>query len=621
MRDDWVYKPLGEVCNIVGGGTPSKRNPWFYTGNIPWATVRDMRHERLSTTEFSISEEAVRNSSTKIIPRNNVVIATRVGLGKACVLSQDTAINQDLRGIVPKTNDIDSRFLFRWFQSIEKYIEAEGTGATVKGVKLTFVKSLRFPIPPLAEQKRIVAILDEALAGVDTAIANTERSLANARELNEVTMENLISGCQISEKILADIVSKECSLSYGIVQPGGEVDTGLLVVRPVDLGRPTITATGLKRIDPSKAESYKRTRLRGGELLLCVRGTTGIVAQASEELSGGNVTRGIVPIRFLEDIVNQRFGYYLLRSAHVQSQIRDMTYGAALMQINIRDLRKIRLRVPEVEKQSEMITALSRVETDINDLQVNYHKKLNSLGELKQSFLQKAFSGELTADNNFVPISSASKSAPQPKTDSPEFAAHIMAVAYRWHDSQRRGKSFGRVKAQKTLHLVESLADMDMGREPQKEAAGPHDSEHMRTAEDWARENEFFEFVLRDSGDGRRGYDFVRGKRFNEWLERSLEAVEPCQKTLNRVVRLILPMNTKEAELVATVYAAWNNLLLDGTEATEAAIVREARDNWHPDKQKYSAGEFRKAIGQLRESDLVPRGAGKRVSGQESLLQ
>src|SRR5699024_4516601 len=121
------------------------------------------------------------NSSTNIIPTDNVVIATRVGLGKVCLLAQDTAINQDLRGIIPKINNIDVQFLLRWFQSIAHKIEAEGTGATVKGVKLPFIKSLPLPLPPLDEQQKIVAILDEAFAGIDTAIANTEKNLANAR--------------------------------------------------------------------------------------------------------------------------------------------------------------------------------------------------------------------------------------------------------------------------------------------------------------------------------------------------------------------------------------------------------------------------------------------------------
>jgi type I restriction enzyme S subunit len=84
-----------------------------------------------------------------------------VGLGKVCLIRHDTAINQDLRGIVPKdSKKLSVRYLFYWLKSIAHLIEKEGTGATVQGVKLPFIKSLQIPIPPLAEQRTIVARLE-----------------------------------------------------------------------------------------------------------------------------------------------------------------------------------------------------------------------------------------------------------------------------------------------------------------------------------------------------------------------------------------------------------------------------------------------------------------------------
>ena len=111
-------KKLSDITKIVGGGTPSKSTPTYYQGNIPWATVRDMNEYDLSKTEFSITNEAVKSSATNIIPANNVIIATRVGLGKVCILMQDTAINQDLKGIIP-TKPMNFKYLFWWFKSIK----------------------------------------------------------------------------------------------------------------------------------------------------------------------------------------------------------------------------------------------------------------------------------------------------------------------------------------------------------------------------------------------------------------------------------------------------------------------------------------------------------------------
>jgi restriction endonuclease S subunit len=176
----WKTVKLGDVCELIGGGTPSKKNAAYYGGEIPWATVRDMHSDELSKTELKITQLGLENSSSKVIPANNIVIASRVGLGKVCLLNQSTAINQDLRGVIPKKSDtIDVRFLFYWFKSIEQTIISAGRGATVHGVTLPFLKALELSLPPLAEQQHIVSKLDAAFAEIETILATTSKSKEN----------------------------------------------------------------------------------------------------------------------------------------------------------------------------------------------------------------------------------------------------------------------------------------------------------------------------------------------------------------------------------------------------------------------------------------------------------
>ncbi|MBN8450225.1 MAG: restriction endonuclease subunit S [Candidatus Accumulibacter sp.] len=219
MKKRWPTKNLGDLCEVVGGGTPSKKNPAYYSGEIPWATVRDMRQEVLAETECRITKEAVKRSATNIIPSGNVVIATRVGLGKVCLLGQDTAINQDLRGVIPRdTNLLSVRFLLWWLKSIADVIVAEGTGATVQGVKLPFVKSLQIPVLPLPEQHRIVAILDEAFDGIATAKVSAEKNLQNARALFESHLQSVFTerGKGWEEAALSEL----CDIKHGYAFEG-----------------------------------------------------------------------------------------------------------------------------------------------------------------------------------------------------------------------------------------------------------------------------------------------------------------------------------------------------------------------------------------------------------------
>ncbi|SDY57601.1 restriction endonuclease subunit S [Nitrosomonas halophila] len=398
MRVDWAFKPLGEICNVVGGGTPSKHNPAFYEGDIPWATVRDMRDEILSRTEFKISPEAVKSSATNVIPLGNVVIATRVGLGKVCLLSQATAINQDLRGIIPKSKNLDVRFLFRWLQSVSHIIEAEGTGTTVKGVKLPFVKSLKMPLPPLPEQKRIVTILDEAFAGIATAVANTEKNLANARELFESYLNSVFS--QRGEGWV-DLTLKEVCKDYG---------RGKSKHRPRNDpklygGAYPFIQTGDVRNSDHLIREYSVTYNEVGlaQSKLWPKGTICITIAANIAETGILDFDACFPDSIIGLVVDEAkassaYVEFLLQS--VRSILKAKGKGSAQDNINLATFENEKFPFPSLEMQLAIAGSLQEIRSAVRQLEFIYQQKLNALAELKQSLLQKAFSGELTADKD-----------------------------------------------------------------------------------------------------------------------------------------------------------------------------------------------------------------------------
>ena len=185
---------LGNICKIVGGGTPSKNNSKFYEGKMPWATVRDMKNDIIEQTQFKISKDAIINSSTNVIPYGNIVIATRVGLGKVCILRHDTAINQDLKGIIPINPElIDINVLFYWFKFISKKIINFGTGLTVQGVKLPFIKSLKINLPSINEQKLIVKNIQSLQNNINSIKLIKEKKIINLKLLKNSFCKKLLN--------------------------------------------------------------------------------------------------------------------------------------------------------------------------------------------------------------------------------------------------------------------------------------------------------------------------------------------------------------------------------------------------------------------------------------------
>ena len=333
--------------------------------------------------------------------RENCFIVARFAMSLQCTrfVEGKFFLNDSGLSVKPKNRkEILQAFLNFQMLYLNDHIYSLAKGTAQKNLDVPAFRNIEIRYPKsLLEQERIVTILDESFAAISKAKSNAEQNLKNAKELFESYLQNLFEtkGEGWEEKFLEDVTDENCNLSYGIVQPGEEFLNGLPLIRPTDLSKRSITLKGLKLIDPKIAERYKRPKLIGDELLLCVGGRTGIVSIATKELQGANVTRGIVPIRFNTEMINHELGYYLLVSNYIQKQIKEKTYGAALMQINIGDVRKILTPFPPLKEQQIIVHKLDTLSAQTNTLEAIYKKKINDLEDLKKSVLQKAFSGEL----------------------------------------------------------------------------------------------------------------------------------------------------------------------------------------------------------------------------------
>ncbi len=398
MRAGWQTKNLGDVCEVIGGGTPSKDNPAYYLGEIPWATVRDMRQEVITETECQITKEAVKSSATNIIPSGNVVIATRVGLGKVCLLGQDTAINQDLRGIIPRNpNVLLVRFLFWWFKSIADVIVAEGTGATVQGVKLPFVKSLPLPVPPLSEQHRIVAILDEAFDGIATAKANTEKNLQNARALFDSHLQSVFTERGEGWVEPAKQLSELCELIVDCEHKTAPIQkVGFPSIRTTNIGKGKLLLDGVNRVSQETYDAWTRRAIpQPGDLIFAREAPAGNVAVIPNGLKVCLGQRTVL-IRPKMAVFDSDFLASLLLTPQMQQRLVAHSKGATVKHINMKDIRALDVgAIPSLDVQRVLARIMSDVSNERERLETIYQQKLTALDDLKKSLLHQAFSGQL----------------------------------------------------------------------------------------------------------------------------------------------------------------------------------------------------------------------------------
>ena len=166
MPDNWRLATLGKVCNFVGGGTPAKNVAEYWNGNIPWASVKDVKGDYLLDTIDKITELGLSNSAANLCEIGDLILITRIEPAKTVVAKIVVAINQDLK--IVKT-ELPTKFLHYFFQLFKSEIEAKSSGSTVKGITIDNLKNFQIPLPPLPEQKRIVARLDGLFAKLDAA--------------------------------------------------------------------------------------------------------------------------------------------------------------------------------------------------------------------------------------------------------------------------------------------------------------------------------------------------------------------------------------------------------------------------------------------------------------------
>lgn len=200
IREGWVNVKLGNVGIWCSGGTPSRRNPDYFGQGIPWIKSGDLPDGLILNTEEQITKSGLNNSSAKLLPTGTISIALYgATIGKLGVMTFPAATNQACANVVAHSMLIEPRFLFFYLLSERKTLIEKGQGGAQPNISQEIVKSHPIPLPPLNEQRRIVAKLEKLLSRVDAAQA---RLATVPRIIKRFRQSVLAAAC--SGKLTAD---------------------------------------------------------------------------------------------------------------------------------------------------------------------------------------------------------------------------------------------------------------------------------------------------------------------------------------------------------------------------------------------------------------------------------
>ena len=190
----WIDVALTDICQIVGGGTPSTKVAEYWEGDIPWISSADIYGLTDIRPRRKITEAAIRGSATNMVAAGAIVVVTRVGLGKVAIAHRDLCFSQDSQGLVFDADQISGLYLTYFLSQAVQNFRYEGRGTTISGVTKKHLGEIQVLIPPLPEQRRIVAEIEKQFTRLDASVAALRRTQANLKRYRASVLRAACSG-------------------------------------------------------------------------------------------------------------------------------------------------------------------------------------------------------------------------------------------------------------------------------------------------------------------------------------------------------------------------------------------------------------------------------------------
>lgn len=381
MKKGWETKRLGDVCEIIKGRKPALKTT-SSNGDLPYLVAKVMRGSK----EAEYASVKDRNSIT-VEESETIIICDGSNSGE--VFTGFRGILSSTMGKIAKKAEIDDDYLRAFLASTFDVFNGSKTGAAIPHLDKEAMYQLQFPYPPLAEQQRIVGLLDEAFEGLATAKANAEKNLQNARALFESHLQSVFTqrGPGWVEKTLREI----CDFSQGV-----QVDVKL----QSDIRKDQSQVRFLRIVDFTQGNEPERFIDNPGEKFLVCQSdislvrygaSTGFVCRGLEGAIANNLFR-VIP---KDGHISNDFLYWFLKSPAFQDEIKEIMNGAAMPAISFGVINEITVAFPPQRDQLVIVSKLESFAEETQRLARLYERKHAALEALKKSLLHQAFTGEL----------------------------------------------------------------------------------------------------------------------------------------------------------------------------------------------------------------------------------
>ncbi|MCC5049615.1 restriction endonuclease subunit S [Xanthomonas campestris] len=688
----WVWCRLSELAVIRGGCTPSMSKSEFWDGGIPWVSPKDMHTGDVADSELKVTQLALVSSSLELVPVGSILLVGRSGILKRKLPVQLTTvpctINQDLKAISPY-QPLLPRYVQLMLMGTERLILVEDVkqGTTVQSIVYDRLFSRLFGLPPLSEQHRVVAKVDELMAlcdrlearQADADSAHTQLvqalldSLTQARDaedfaeswqrlaehfhtlfttessidaLKQTLLQLAVMGKLVPQdpcdepvsELLKQIAEERARLvaegkirnpkvhpaisdeEMAFSPPGGwqwvrKVDVfkfvngyafksewfqpkGIRLLRNINVAHGEVDWAEAAYLSEEQAAEYQAFSLVENDVVLTLDRPI-----ISGGLKYAVIRRSDLPCLLLQRVAkispyaeSVTVGYFAtwLNSTFFVRAI-DPGRSNGVPHISTNQVAGMPFALPPLAEQHRIVAKVDQLMALCDQLKARLGEARQVHGNLANALIGQALNNEKKS-----------------RAEAVDFSAYLISKL-----ASRR--TFGRVAHMKLLFLADSHLGLGLMDGYRRHAAGPLDTTIYRVEERAAQEG-LYSTSIEVLKSGQEKVSYHIGDNISRSVGVAAAALGAGRKELDRLIALFEGRKTDDLEVVATLYAVWNDALAGGLHPNDEWLINEFRSNWHEVKERFAPDILGKWLGWMRDNGLVPTGNSAVTKSQAAFL-
>jgi len=444
LPDSWSQSTVDNIYDVVGGGTPSTNNLKYWCGKIPWITSADIHSLKEIVPRKTITKEAIENSTTNLVRKNSLIVVTRVGLGKIGLADRDLCFSQDCQGLVDKTGLIDPLFALYYLSTAVQEFKHKNRGTTISGVTKKQLKELPLFIPPLNEQKRIVAKIEQLFSDLDAGVETLKAIKKQVRQYRQSVLKYAFEGKLTADwrkknkpepaSILLEKIAKEkeqktkgkkqkksppldtsdlpelpegwvwerieniaVEQQYGTSDKASDNESGIPVIRMGNIQDGKLVYDKLKYFSLAYKE-IEKFRLHDGDVLFNRTNSAELVGKTAvykNTYPDSIFASYLIRLRLSESYLPDILSYYI--NSYSGRQYINSVASQQVGQANVNGTKLSMMSIPVMsfEEQVVLLSEIERHFSVADKIEEVVETALKQSNRLRQSILKQAFEGEL----------------------------------------------------------------------------------------------------------------------------------------------------------------------------------------------------------------------------------